>query len=267
MSRRLDDRGGREAVGGDDLCSGGDGDVFFCPCDLQLEVNYGHRAGDDHDVLRRLLETLAGDADGIFAEHDGVELEFAAGVGGDALDPVRRFGAQHDHRPLHGAVLGIVDDASDGAVVVGQGGDGCDGEECELQRDAGDAHGISWDLVEWAARVGRASPGDRVPSASLRTGYDPDPHAYVSRALMSAGSFRECSGDGDLRRGAGGLRGESLGGRRGDASFQDAGFDIRRERRRHRRLCVRPLRGGCGAAAVVVAAAGIANGTLIRFRG
>ena len=59
------------------------------------------------------------------------------------------------------------------------------------------------------------------------------------------------------------MQGESLrGGSRG-ARFADAGFDVLDERSCGRRLGVRPLRSGCGAAAVVVAAVGIAEGVLI----
>ena len=69
-----------------------------------------------------------------------------------------------------------------------------------------------------------------------------------------------------MRRGACGLRGESLRVGRTGARFGDAGFDVQCERWRRRRLRVCRLRCGYGAAAILVAAAGIAKGALIRFR-
>ena len=42
-------------------------------------------------VLRNLREALADGADGVFAERDGVELEFAVGIGGGGFCPIRRL--------------------------------------------------------------------------------------------------------------------------------------------------------------------------------
>ena len=83
-------------------------------------MDNGHRAGDDDDILRGLREALAGDADGIFAEGHGVDLEFSAGIAGNALGPFRRFAFEHDHGVLNGTMLRVVDDTADRAVVVGE---------------------------------------------------------------------------------------------------------------------------------------------------
>ena len=77
-----DEGDGGEAVGGDDRGRGGDGDIFIGTGHRQLEVNDGHGARDDDEVLRNLREALADGADGVFAERDGVELELAVGIGG-----------------------------------------------------------------------------------------------------------------------------------------------------------------------------------------
>ena len=60
---------------------------------------------------------------GVVAEGDGVDLEFAVGVGGGGLRPVRRFRFEHDRGALNGTMLRVVDDATNGAVDVGEDGD------------------------------------------------------------------------------------------------------------------------------------------------
>ena len=83
-------------------------------------MQHGHRSGDDDDVLGGLSEAWTGDADGVVAERDSVELEFAIGVGGGGFAPVRRFCFEHDHGFLDGAMLRVVHDAANGAIDVGE---------------------------------------------------------------------------------------------------------------------------------------------------
>ena len=52
---------------------------------FQCKVNGRDGAGNDGDVLRRLFEALAGDADGVVFEGHGVQLKFTSRVGGDAF--------------------------------------------------------------------------------------------------------------------------------------------------------------------------------------
>ena len=123
-----DEGDGSEAVGGNNCGRGGDGDIFIRRGHVQLEVHDGHRSRDDNDVLRNLREALTGDADGVFAERDGIELEFAVGVGGGAFCPVRRFGFERHHGVLNGAMLWVVHNAANGAVDVGERGGGDENE-------------------------------------------------------------------------------------------------------------------------------------------
>ena len=115
---------GSEAVGGEDCGRGGGSDTFIDRSQLQLDVNDGHRSRIDDDVLRSLREALAGDADGIIAEHDGVELEFPVGIGSGAFSPVRPFGFECHRSVSNGAMLGVVHNTANGAVDVGEGGGG-----------------------------------------------------------------------------------------------------------------------------------------------
>ena len=112
---------GSEAVGGEDCGRGGGGDTFGDRSQLQLDVNDGHRSRNDDEVLRSLREALAGDADGIIAERNGVELEFTVGIGSGASYPVRPFGFERHRSVLNGAMLRVVHDAANRAVDVGEG--------------------------------------------------------------------------------------------------------------------------------------------------
>jgi hypothetical protein len=77
---------------------------------------------------------------------------------------------------------------------------------------------------------------------------------------------RKTRSDRDLRRSAGGLRCEELRRRSFGMRLCDASLDIARDDRCSRRLRMCPLRCGHRAAAVLVAAAGAADGALIRVR-
>ena len=142
MSRRLTRVVGVKLSVGATAAARRDGDLFVRRRDLQLKMNDGHGAGNDGDVLGSLRETLAGDADRIVAERHGVELEFAIGIGGDAFRPVRRFGLEHDHGVLNRPMLGIVHDAADRAIDVGEG-DGRNKQNGSDQNALEASHGFS----------------------------------------------------------------------------------------------------------------------------
>ena len=79
-----------------------------------------HRTGDDGNVLGGLREALAGDAHGVVAEGDGIELKLAAGVGRYTFGPFRRFGFEHHHGVLNRPMLRVVHHASNRTVNVGE---------------------------------------------------------------------------------------------------------------------------------------------------
>jgi len=115
---------GSETVGGEDGGRGRGGDLFIDRGQRQLDVNDGHRSGDDDDVLRNLREALGDGADGVFAERHGVELKFAIDVGGGALAPVRGFGFERHSGVLNGTMMRIVHNTANSSVDVGKGGVG-----------------------------------------------------------------------------------------------------------------------------------------------
>ncbi len=176
-----DEGGGSGGVGGDDRGRGGDDDFFIRRGHLQLKVNDRHSSRDDGDILCSLREALTGDADGILAERHGVELEFAGGVGGDALRPLRRFRFEHHHGVLNRTMLRIVHDAADRAVNIGErgGGDQQQDDKCE-QLEASHVFRSLGD-VECSCRrsLSARTSACRVPSRAAK------PSAFVSGHRLS----------------------------------------------------------------------------------
>ena len=81
----------------------------------------GIAAGAEDEFLLLRGEALEFDGDGVFAEGDSFETKFAGVSAGDGLRPGGVCRVQRDLRPLHRAVLRIVDQTADRPEDCGEG--------------------------------------------------------------------------------------------------------------------------------------------------
>lgn len=91
------------------------GDRFVLRGESHFEVKDGRGAGEYSDGLFLRGETGLQDGDEVFAERNGIEVEFAVGVGLCRLCVLRRFGFKQNGHTEDRAVLRVVGDAADGA--------------------------------------------------------------------------------------------------------------------------------------------------------
>ena len=87
--------------------------TFSCrACDRQLEMQHRTRVGLNNHILLRFEEALRRDGDRVSPNGHRMEFKFSVIAGVLGLCPVRGLGLQRDVCALNGAVLRIVNDAS-----------------------------------------------------------------------------------------------------------------------------------------------------------
>ena len=99
----------------------GDFDFFGDTGEFQWEVAKRGGVGGDGKVGLRIAKAVVRDTDCIVTGGDSVELKFAFVVGECLAIPVGGPGLQRDISRVDRAMLGVMNDAADGAEDAGEG--------------------------------------------------------------------------------------------------------------------------------------------------
>lgn len=102
-------------------------------------MEHRNAARGDNDFLRGWRESRTRNADCVLSEGYGIELEFAIGIGGRRLAPVRIPGGEGDVGALDRAMLRVVDDAAHRPEDAGERE--CGQDEADKQNQSGASHG------------------------------------------------------------------------------------------------------------------------------